>query len=397
MSIPAIEGGQPIRQTYLVFGQPQIEEAEIEEVVDTLRSGWIGTGPKAQAFEEQFRKYVGRHHAAAIGSCTAALHLSMLASNIGPGDEVITTPLTFPATANAIIHAGARPVFADIEPESQNIDPNEIEKKISKKTRGLLPVHFAGRPCEMVRLLEVAQAHNLWVIEDCAHAIETRYQGQNAGTFGNAGCYSFYVTKNVVTIEGGMVVADDEEFISRIKVLSLHGMTRDAWSRFRDDGYKHYLVAETGYKFNMTDVQASLGIHQLNRVEMNHARRGEIWESYNRAFEKLPCKLPAPVDPGSRHARHLYTLLLELEALTIDRDTFLLALHKENIGAGVHYIPVHLHPYYRTNQDLRPGDFPNAEHVGERTVSLPLSARLTDPDVEDVIQAVIRILNHYQR
>jgi dTDP-4-amino-4,6-dideoxygalactose transaminase len=397
MSVPAMEGGSPVRSNYLIFGSPQIEEAEIQEVVATLRSGWIGTGPKATAFEEQFSRYIGCPHACAVNSCTAALHLSMLASGIGPGDEVITTPLTFPATTNAIIHAGGRPVFADVDAESMNIDPAEIEKKITEKTRGLLPVHFAGRSCDMDSIMEMAGRHDLLVIEDCAHAVETRYRGRNTGTFGDFGCYSFYVTKNVVTIEGGMVISDDKELISKIKMLSLHGMTKDAWKRYKDEGYKHYLVMDTGYKYNMTDVQASLGIHQLARVEKNHARREQLWDRYNQAFKNLPCRVPAPVDPWSRHAYHLYTLLLDLSALTIDRDTVLEALHRENIGTGVHYIPVHLHPFYQNKWGSGTGDFPNAEYIGERTISLPLSAKLTDEDAGDVIAAVTRVLSHYKR
>jgi dTDP-4-amino-4,6-dideoxygalactose transaminase len=397
MRTPAIQGGQPVRQDYLVFGSPRIEEAEIEEVVATIRSGWIGTGPKVQLFEEKFGKYVGGRNACAVSSCTAALHLALLASGVGPGDEVITTTMTFAATANAVTHTGARPVFADVDPDSLNIDPEDILRKITPKTRGIIPVHFAGRPCQMDKILEIAKAHNLFIVEDCAHAIESKYKGRSTGTIGDLGCYSFYVTKNVITGEGGMIVTDNDEYTERIKIMALHGMTKDAWNRFSDEGYKHYQVVEAGFKYNMTDIQASLGIHQLERVDTNHKRRQEIWAHYNQAFKQLACQIPATVDEHIRHSYHLYTLLLDLEALSIDRDRFLDVLDKENVGTGVHYLPVHSHPFYQKQFGCRPGEHPVAESIGRRTVSLPLSAKLSDRDVEDVIQAVSGTLNYFKR
>ena len=255
------------RDRFLVFGAPAIEDAEIQEIVATMKSGWLGTGPKVAQFESDFAAYKGARHAAAVNSCTAALHLSLLASGVGPGDEVITSALTFCATVNAIIHAGATPVLADVDPKTMNMDAEQVERRITSKTRALLPVHFAGRPCEMDALMEIAQRHDLKVIEDCAHAIETEYKGRKAGTFGDFGCFSFYVTKNVVTGEGGMVLARREEDIARVKVLGLHGMSKDAWKRFSDEGYKHYQVVECGFKYNMMDLQAAIGIHQLKRVE----------------------------------------------------------------------------------------------------------------------------------
>jgi len=397
MEKPAGAGGKPVRTSYLVFGSPRIEEPEIQEVVDTIRSGWIGTGPKVKVFEKQFRDFIGCRHACAVNSCTAALHLSMLASGVGVGDEVITTPMTFPATSNAVIHTGATPVFADVDPRTMNIDPDEIEKKITSRTRAIIPVHFAGRPCEMERIMQIADSRDLLVIEDCAHSIESRIDGQATGTFGQLGCFSFYVTKNVITGEGGMVTTGSDELAETVKVMALHGMTKDAWHRFSDQGYKHYQVVEAGFKYNMTDIQASFGIHQLPRVEQYHQRRSQIWRRYDNAFQNLACRTPAPERPENVHAFHLYTLLLDLDRLTIGRDEFLDALDREHIGVGVHYLPVHLHPYYRKRMGYGPGDFPHAEDIGKRTVSLPLSAKLSDQDVDDVIQAVSKILSWYLR
>ncbi len=284
----------PIRpkEKFLIFGAPVIEEAEIEEVVKTLRSGWIGTGPKVARFEEAIREYKGAAYVAAVNSCTAALHLSILAAGIGSGDEVITSAMTFCATVNAIIHAGATPVLADIEPGSMNIDPDDIKRKITPRTRAIVPVHFAGRPCAMDAIMAIAQKHGLTVIEDCAHAIETRYKDKNAGTFGDFGCLSFYVTKNIITGEGGMVLTKNEEAISRIKTLALHGMSKDAWKRFSDEGYKHYQVVEAGFKYNMTDLQAAIGLHQLRRIETYWQRRKQIWKCYVSALRELPLEYP---------------------------------------------------------------------------------------------------------
>lgn len=254
---------------FIVFGAPKIERDEIDEVVDVLESGWLGTGPKTNQFELEFKKYVDAKHAVGVNSCTAALHLSIVAAGIKPGDEVITTPMTFCASVNAIIHAGGMPVLVDVDPNTFNMDVTKIEEKITSKTKVILPVHFAGRPCEMDEICRLAKTYDLKVIEDCAHAIETVYKGKKAGTFGDFGAFSFYVTKNVVTGEGGMVIADDEEKAARIKTLALHGMTKDAWKRFSDEGYKHYQVVEAGFKYNMMDLQAAIGIHQLRRIEKN--------------------------------------------------------------------------------------------------------------------------------
>jgi len=385
----------PVRpkERFLVFGAPPIEEAEIGEVVASLRSGWLGTGPKVAQFETDFARYRGVAYAVAVNSCTAALHLSLLAAGLGSGDEVITTPLTFCATANAIIHAGAMPVLADVDPRTMNIDPREVEKKLTPRTRAILPVHFAGRPCEMDALLNIARRHDLKLIEDCAHAIETEYHGRPAGTFGDYGCFSFYVTKNIVTGEGGMVLAREESAAARIKVLALHGMTKDAWKRFSDAGYKHYEVVDAGFKYNMMDLQAAIGIHQLKRIEPYWLRRREIWRTYNEAFAGLPITLPADPEPDTRHAYHLYTILIDEKRARLSRDQFLDAMTAQNIGIGVHYRSLPEHTFYQQTFGWRPEKFPHATRIGRQTVSLPLSPKLSDADVQDVISAVRRVVS----
>lgn len=381
-----------MRDSFLVFGAPAIEEPEIEEVVASMRAGWLGTGPKVARFEEDFRAYKGVKHAAAVNSCTAALHLSLLAAGLQPGDEVITTPLTFCATVNAIIHAGATPVLADIDPVTMNIDPEQVAARITPRTRAIVPVHFAGRPCEMDQLCTIAERHGLKLIEDCAHAIEAEYRGKKTGTFGDFGCFSFYVTKNIMTGEGGMVLARREEDAARIKTLALHGMSKDAWKRFGDEGYRHYYVVECGFKYNMMDIQAAMGLHQLQRIERYWKRRKEIWQRYNEAFADLPLTLPADHPADVRHAYHLYTILIDDKRAGISRDGFLEAMTRLNIGIGVHYLSVPEHPYYQQRFGWQPEEYPYAMRIGRRTVSLPISPGLTDDDMCDVISAVRLIL-----
>ena len=380
----------PVRpkERFLVFGSPAIEDGEIHEVVASMRSGWLGTGPKVARFEDDFRAYKEARYAVAVSSCTAALHLSILAAGIKPGDEVITTAMTFAATVNAIIHAGAIPVLADVEPRTMNIDPEQVKAKITPHTRAILPVHFAGRSCNMDALCEIAARHGLKVIEDCAHAIETEYKSQKAGLCGDFGCFSFYVTKNIITGEGGMVLTRRREDADRIKILALHGMSKDAWKRFSDEGYKHYQVVEAGFKYNMTDLQAAIGLHQLQRVEPYWHRRQEIWHRYNEALAGLPISLPEDIEPETRHAYHLYTILVDEARTGISRDDFLDAITANNIGVGVHYLSIPEHPFYQQTFGWRPEDYPHARRIGRQTISLPLSAKLTDEDVEDVIAAV---------
>lgn len=378
----------PKTNKYIIFGSPYIGREEIAEMVKTLKSGWIGTGPKAAKFEKQVSNYVGARYGLALNSCTAGLHLSLLVCGIGPGDEVITAPLTFCATVNTIIHSGATPVFVDVDRETMNIDVAKIEKAITKRTKAIMPVHLAGRPCEMDEIMKIAKKHKLYVIEDAAQAIGSEYKGKKIGQIGDLTCFSFYVTKNIVTGEGGMVTTDNKNFADKIKIYALHGMSKDAWKRYSDEGYKYYQVVCPGYKYNMTDMQASLGIHQLKRIAAFDKIRQKIWNLYNDGFKDLPVGLPAPFVPQTHHNKHLYTILIDKKLCGLSRDQFMLALHRRGIGTGVHFIPVHLHKYYRERFGFKAGDYPNAEYIGERTVSLPMSAKLTLADAQRVILAV---------
>ncbi|PBS11718.1 UDP-4-amino-4,6-dideoxy-N-acetyl-beta-L-altrosamine transaminase [Lysobacteraceae bacterium NML93-0792] len=381
---------------FITFGAPQIQEAEISEVEACLRSGWLGTGPRVAQFEKDFALYKGLAHtqAAALNSCTAALHVGMVAANLEPGSEVVTTPLTFCATANAIIHAGLTPVLADVDPVTQCIDPAAIEAAITPRTSAILPVHFAGRPCDMDRIMQIADRHGLMVIEDCAHAIETEYRGRKAGTFGDIGCFSFYSTKNVATGEGGMIISSDDALIARAKVLALHGMSKDAWHRFGDVGYRHYQVVDIGFKYNMMDLQAAIGLHQLERVDANWTRRQHIWQQYMAAFADLPVGLPAPVEQDTRHGYHLFTPLIAPDAEGPTRDDALELMHRHGIGVGVHYLSLPEHPVYQQRFGWRPEQWPNAERIGRQTISLPISPKLVDSDIARVIAAFRSLFQH---
>ena len=376
------------RDNYLVFGAPLIEEEEMREVMASLRSGWLGTGPKVAEFERRFREYTEAEYAMALNSCTAGLHLSMLVAGLQPGDEVITTPMTFAATANSIIHSGAVPVFVDCDRETGLIDPANIERAITAKTKAIVPVHLYGQVCDMDAIADIARRHKLLVIEDAAHCLEGRYKGKKVGSISDLTCFSFYVTKNIVTGEGGMVTTNNPEFADKIKVYALHGMSNDAWKRFSDDGYKHYEVVYPGFKYNMMDLQAAIGMHQLPRADRWLIRRREIWDMYNEAFAELPIGLPAQDPDPEMHALHLYTLLVDPERSGFSRDAFLVRLHQQNIGTGVHYVGVHMQQYYRQHFGIRADDFPNATWISQRTLSLPLSPKLTDDDVASVIDAV---------
>jgi dTDP-4-amino-4,6-dideoxygalactose transaminase len=379
---------------FLIFGSPLIEQAEIDEVVACMQSSWLGTGPRVAQFERDFAAYQGLQtsQVAAVNSCTAALHVSMVASDLPAGSEVITTPMTFCASVNAIIHAGLTPVLADVDPATQCIAAAAIEAAITPRTRAILPVHFAGRACEMDAVMAIARKHDLRVIEDCAHAIETTYHGKKAGTFGDFGCFSFYATKNVVTGEGGMIVGRSEANIARARVLALHGMSKDAWHRFGDAGYKHYQVIEAGFKYNMMDLQAAIGIHQLARVEHNWKRREAVWNRYMEAFKELPIGLPAPPAADTRHAYHLFTIMIDEARCGIARDDFLNAMNARRIGTGVHYLSVPEHPYYQQRFGWKPERWPTAMRLGRQTMSLPLSPKLTDADVDRIIGATQEIV-----
>jgi dTDP-4-amino-4,6-dideoxygalactose transaminase len=380
------------KDQYIVFGRPDIQDPEIDELVDSLRNNWLGTGPKVKKFEQSFAAYKGVQatRVAAVNSCTAALHLSLLAAGIRPGDEVITTAMTFCATVNAIIHAGGTPVLVDVLPDSYNMDPNEITRKITARTRAIVPVHYSGNPCDMDAIMQIAGDHQLKVVEDCAHALESEYKGKALGTFGDYGCFSFYATKNITTGEGGMVIAKSDAAISRIKTLALHGMSTDAWARFSDNGYRHYQVSEAGFKYNMMDLQAAIGIHQLARIEAGWERRKALFREYCEALADLPIQLPVADETSGKAAYHLFPILLNADA-GISRDQFMAQAHQHGIGTGVHYLSIPSHPYYRDTYGWKESAYPIAGRIGETTVSLPFSPALT-PAQTGRIMSVTRSL-----
>ncbi len=385
------------RLEFLPYASPLIEEDDIAEVVDTLKSGWLAKGPKTMEFEKQFAKYVGAKYAVALNSCTAALHLSLVAAGIGEGDEVLTTPMTFASSANVVIHTGAKPVFVDIDPVTMNIDPLKIREKITSRTKAIIPVHMAGHPCEMDEIMAIAREHNLFVLEDAAHAVYTQYKGKTIGSIGDATAFSFYATKNLVTGEGGMVTTNNEDLYNKIRVMSTHGMSRNAWNRYAEAGSWYYEILSPGYKDNMSDIMAALGLSQLAKLERMQGIRREITDFYQAEFGKLP-ELEAPEELDyARHAWHLYIIKLNLDKLSIDRGKFIEALKEENIGTSVHFIPLHMHPYYRDTFGYKPGDFPIAESIFERIISLPLYPKMSMQDARDVVDAVKRVIERSRR
>jgi dTDP-4-amino-4,6-dideoxygalactose transaminase len=383
----------PRRAEFLLFGSPDIREPEIQEVVETLRSGWLSTGPRCRKFEKLFCEYIGCEHAIALNSCTAGLELALEVLGIGPGDEVITTSLTFCATANVIVHRGAKPVFVDVDRETANIDPDQVARAITDRTKAILPVHLYGRPCAMDELMSIARQHELYVIEDAAHATEAWYRGRKIGTIGDITVYSFYATKNLVTGEGGMLVVNNKAMADEVRVKHLHGLSRDAWKRYSEEGFQPYDVVAAGYKYNMMDIQAALGIHQLARLEDNLKIRESHWQTYDEAFAgmegiTIPPRVCEPSGFGkTRHARHLYTILLDSERLKVTRLEFMNSLKGENIGTAIHFTALHLLSFYQHKFGYKRGDFPNAEFISDRTVSLPLSSALSEDDINDVINA----------
>ncbi len=360
--------------------------------MDTLQSGWITMGPKTKRFEELFAEYVGSRHAIAVSSCTAGLHLALVAAGIGPEDEVITTPLTFCSTANVIIHQGARPVLADVRGDTFNIDPGDVREKITPRTKAIIPVHLAGQPCEMDEIRAIAEEHELLVIEDAAHATGAKYKDRMIGIISDVTVFSFYATKNLTTGEGGMITTEDGELAEKMRILRLHGISTDAWKRYSAQGSWYYEVLFPGYKYNMTDIQASLGIHQLAKQEEFLEIRQRYADMYNDAFEGLPEIITPVVKDYVRHAWHLYIIRLDLERLGLERGLFIEALRKENIGTSVHFIPLHLHPYYRERYGFKKGEFPVAESLYEGIVTLPLYPKMSVGDVEDVIEAVRKVV-----
>jgi dTDP-4-amino-4,6-dideoxygalactose transaminase len=380
----------------VVFGAPLIGEAEIEEVIDTLRSGWIGTGPKTARFEREFARFIRADHAIATNSCTAALHLALTALGVTSGDEVVTTPMTFVATANVIEHCGATPVFADVRASDANIDPDEIDRRISNRTKAIIPVHYAGRVADVP---EIRRRHpDIPIVVDAAHAVEAEYWDGSSSAGGGATCsaYSFYVTKNLTTGEGGMLVTGDDALAADARIRRLHGLDSDAWKRYARGAFGSYGLAFPGFKYNMTDMQAALGIHQLARLMRSHARRRVIWDRYNDAFADLPgVQIPPAalaLDDGSRHALHLYALWVDWDETGMTRQDLVTGLRDLGIGTGWHFPAVHLQQYYRERYGYEPGSYPIAESIGDRTVSIPLSAALTEEQVDRVIASVRSVL-----
>jgi dTDP-4-amino-4,6-dideoxygalactose transaminase len=426
-----------LRHDFLPFSLPTIGEEEITEVADSLRSGWVTTGPKTKRFEEQFREYIGSKHAIAVNSCTAGLHIALTTLGVGPGDEVIVPTLTFCSTANVVVHQGARPVLVDVG-EDFNVTPEAIEQAITPKTRAIVPVHYGGQPCDLDAIYDIAARHHLPVVEDAAHAIGAIYHGTKIGADGlrrgmrnselgmrndyhgtkigadglrptdcdlrPVTCFSFYATKNMTTGEGGMITTADDQQAERMRLLSLHGMSHDAWKRYTSTGSWYYEVVAAGYKYNMTDIQAAIGLHQLRKLPQFQARRRNIVRRYNEAFSQFE-ELQVPTErPEVESAWHLYVLRLNLECFSkfriphsAIRNRFIEELKACNIGTSVHFIPIHLHPYYRDKYGYRPDDFPVAYHEYQRIISLPLYPRMSDQDVEDVVEAVCDIVEKHRK
>lgn len=386
-----------MRATFLPFALPDLDETEYAEVKEALDSGWITTGPKTRQFETEFAQAVGAKHAIAVNSCTAAMHLALEAIGLQAGDEVITTPYTFAASAEVIRYFDARPVFVDIDPETLNINPELIEPAITARTKAIIPVHIGGLPAEMDRITAVARQHNLAVIEDAAHAFPACYHGQMIGSLSDFTCFSFYATKTITTGEGGMICTDNDEWAERCRIMALHGISKDAWKRYTAEGSWYYEIVAPGYKYNLTDIAAALGLAQLRKAQKMWLRRCEIAQTYNAAFNNSPC-LQIPADHNDmQHAWHLYPLRLNLEMLSIDRAQFAQALKDAHIGVSVHFIPLHIHPYYREKYGYTPDDFPLAYAQYQRVISLPIYSKMSDEDCQDVIDAVLAIMQKYQR
>ena len=374
--------------SFLPFHQPWIDEVSIKAVVEVLESGWLTRGPKTEAFERAFAEYVGARHAIGLSSCTAGLHLALVTLGIGSGDEVITSPITFPATANVVVHQGARPVFADVEPFTLNIDAAHIEARITPRTRAIIPVHFAGHPCRMDAILALARRHGLHVIEDAAHAIEATCSAGKVGVIGDFTAFSFYATKNLTTGEGGLLTTDDDALATRARILSLHGISQDAWRRYAPDGPLHWETVSPGYKYNMFDIQAALGLQQLARLEEWWLVRAAHVRRYRDGLADLAEVRVLGEEPGIRHAYHLFVVILDTDRLAGGRDAIMADLRARGIGTGVHFRSLSLHPFYRERYDLRPGGLPIAESASERLLSLPLYPKMTAMDVDRVLDGL---------
>jgi dTDP-4-amino-4,6-dideoxygalactose transaminase len=395
--LPAAEGGGPVREAFLPFARPSIGCSEIDAVVDTLKSGWLTVGPRTREFEKMVAGYVGVPGAAALHSCTAGLHLGMVVLGVGPGDEVVLPALNFAAAANMIVNLGATPVLVDVDPETLNADAARLADAVTDRTKLLLPLHFAGRPTDIDAVMDLARARGLKVLADGAHAISATIEERKVGSMADATSFSFYVTKGITTGEGGIVTSPDLEITDRIRRLALHGMSSDAWKRYSDRGPWYYEVLEAGYKYNMNDVQAALGLCQMERVDDFRKARERIASSYRKGLAEDDAIICPPEYPRGRHAWHLYTIQVDSGRLTIGRDQFIRALLEEGIGASVHFIPLHYHPFFRERLGLGEGSFPVTEAYFERAVSLPIYPSMTDEDIGDVLHAVRKLTRYYRR
>lgn len=399
----AVDGGTPLRATMLGFNTPYMGEEEIAEVVDTLRSGWLSTGPKTRQFEAEFAAYVGARYAVGLNSCTAGLHLSLVVEGIGPGDEVIVPALTFGATANVVEHVGARAVLVDIDPATLNVSAEAVAHALTPRTRAVMAVHYAGLPCDLDALQAAVAGRSIVILEDAAHAIGARYCGRRIGALSPLTSFSFYANKNLSTAEGGMVTTNDPALEEQLRVYHLHGLARDAWKRYHSPRYAPAEIVLPGFKYNMTDVQASLGLHQLRRQEEWLTAREETAAFYDAALTAAGVLGPLartqarPRDGLTRHALHFYPLMVELDRLRVPRNQLLDALLAENIGVSMHFQPLHEMPYYRDRYAYAPEDLPNAHRVGQTEISLPLQPRLTARDRQDVVDAVVQVLMAYRR
>ena len=393
----ASQGGIPVRESFLPFHQPQIDADDERAVLEALRSGWLTTGPRTKSFERELAGYTGSSFCVAVNSCTAALHLALEAIGVGAGDEVITSPITFASTANVIVHRGARPVFVDVEPDTLNINAAAIEAALTSRTRAVIPVDFAGQPCDLDGIMALGARGGLTVIEDAAHAIGAEYKGRRIGGIADMTCFSFYATKNITSGEGGALTTNRQEWAERIGIMALHGISRDAWKRYGAEGYRHWDIIAPGYKYNMFDLQAALVRSQFGKMERFHARRMTVKERLDRGLRGIP-EITLPVErPWVKHAYHLYPIVLRTEMLSADRDTIMNAIQAENVGIGVHFRAVHLHPFYAETFGFRRGMYPNAEYYSDRTISLPLYPKMTDADADDVVAAVRKVISHHRR
>jgi UDP-4-amino-4,6-dideoxy-N-acetyl-beta-L-altrosamine transaminase len=377
-----------MKRKILSYFQPSIGKEEIKEVVNTLKSGWLTMGPKTLEFEELITKYTQAKNAIAVNSCTAALHLSLIVLGIKKDDEVITSPFTFASTGNVIVQVGAKPVFVDIKRDTFNIDPEKIKKAITSKTKAIIPIHYAGQPCDMKAIMKIAKDYSLFVIEDAAHAIGAKYKRKKIGTLGTTTCFSFYVTKNMTTGEGGIITTNDDKLAEKLRILRLHGISKDAWKRYTKKGSWYYEIEECGWKYNMTDIQAALGIHQIKKLNKFIETRRKYARMYNKELKRIGGIITPYEKSNIKHVYYLYPILLE----NYDRDKFIKKMAEKGIGCSVHFIPLHLHPFYKKKFSFKKGDFPNAEWVYEREVSLPLYPKMSKRDIYQVINTIKKII-----